>query len=179
MEMVAVVLPTGIPTGEIVSRNDAHSKGLWHKTVHVWIRNRTGEILLQKRADTKESHPGLWDISCAGHVSAGDSSSDAAVRELSEELGLTVHPSDLKQLFSVSQQYSNFDYSYFDNELVDVYLCCVPVEKEQITPDEKEVSDVVFYPLIALKNKLLKEPEIFVPHQQEYELLFEELSLLP
>ncbi len=179
MEMVAVVSPTGIPTGEIISRNDAHSKGLWHKTVHVWIRNRAGELLLQKRADTKESHPGLWDISCAGHVSAGDSSSDAAVRELSEELGLTVHPSDLKQLFSLSQQYTDFNNSYFDNELVDVYLCSVPVENEQITPDVKEVSDAVFYPLTTLKNKLLEEPEVFVPHQKEYQLLFEMLSLLP
>ena len=179
MEMVAVASPTGISTGEIVSRNYAHSKGLWHKTVHIWIRNRAGEIVLQKRADTKESHPGLWDISCAGHVSAGDSSCGAALRELSEELGLSLHSSDLKKLFSVSQQYTDSNNSYFDNELADVYLCSVPVEKEQITPDEKEVSDVVFYPLIALKNKLLKEPEIFVPHQLEYELLFEELSLLP
>lgn len=177
MEMIAVVSPTGIPTGDIVSRNDAHSKGLWHKTVHVWIRNRAGEILLQKRADTKESHPGLWDISCAGHISADDSSVEAAVRELSEELGIVIKKSDLLKLFSIPQKYENRDNFYFDNEIVDVYLCSVPVERQQVTLDEKEVSDVVYYPPNVLKKKILEEYYLFVPHKEEYLRLFEELSL--
>ncbi|TXG75108.1 hypothetical protein ES332_1Z015100v1 [Gossypium tomentosum] len=56
-------------------RGDVHRNGDYHKAVHVWIfTESTQELLLQKRADCKDSWPGLWDISSAGHISAGDSS---------------------------------------------------------------------------------------------------------
>lgn len=58
-----------------MARNDVHRDGNYHRAVHVWIHaERTQELLLQKRADCKESWPGQWDISSAGHISAGDSS---------------------------------------------------------------------------------------------------------
>lgn len=41
----------------------------------MWIfAESTQELLLQRRADCKDSWPGLWDISSAGHIAAGDSS---------------------------------------------------------------------------------------------------------
>jgi hypothetical protein len=43
--------------------------------VHVWLFvESTQELLVQKRADRKDSWPGLWDISSAGHITAGDTS---------------------------------------------------------------------------------------------------------
>ncbi|RWW44042.1 hypothetical protein BHE74_00050230, partial [Ensete ventricosum] len=52
-----------------------HRDGDYHRAVHVWIYSEsTQELLLQKRADCKDSWPGQWDISSAGHISAGDSS---------------------------------------------------------------------------------------------------------
>ncbi|KAK8292724.1 hypothetical protein V6Z11_D06G138400 [Gossypium hirsutum] len=57
------------------SSGDVHRDGDYHKAVHVWIFvESTQELLLQKCADCKDSWPGLWDISSAGHISAGDSS---------------------------------------------------------------------------------------------------------
>jgi isopentenyl-diphosphate Delta-isomerase len=70
MEMIDILDESGKETGEIESREIVHSKGLWHKTVHVWILNHKGEFLFQKRSMKKETHPGLWDISCAGHVAS-------------------------------------------------------------------------------------------------------------
>ena len=173
MEMIAVLTASGMATGRIVSRNEVHSKGLWHNTVHVWLRNRAGEILLQKRSATKESHPGLWDISCAGHVGAGDSSSEAAVRELREELGIVVEQGVLKKVFSCSQRYENNDNSYYDNEIVDVFLCGTPVEMEQLSPDPVEVSEVAFFTVSSLKNNIIEENDRFVSHNEEYQRLFE------
>ena len=46
MEKVNVLTAEGRPTGEIVLRSTAHSKGLWHGSVHIWIRNQEGELLL-------------------------------------------------------------------------------------------------------------------------------------
>jgi len=56
-------------------RSEVHRDGDYHRAVHVWIYSEsTGELLLQRRADCKDSWPGKWDISSAGHISAGDSS---------------------------------------------------------------------------------------------------------
>ncbi|MGV7468041.1 NUDIX domain-containing protein, partial [Mycobacterium kansasii] len=63
-----------------------HRDGDYHRAVHVWIYcESTNELLLQKRSDCKDSWPGQWDISSAGHISAGDSSLITARRELHEE----------------------------------------------------------------------------------------------
>ena len=56
-------------------RGEVHRDGDYHRAVHVWIyAESTQELLLQRRADCKDSYPGQWDISSAGHISAGDSS---------------------------------------------------------------------------------------------------------
>jgi len=45
--------------------------GDWHRAVHVWIyAQSTHRLLIQKRAECKESWPNLWDISAAGHGAA-------------------------------------------------------------------------------------------------------------
>ncbi len=52
-----------------------HADGDYHSALHLWIYiESTGELLLWKWADSKDSWPGLWDISSAGHISAGDTS---------------------------------------------------------------------------------------------------------
>lgn len=56
-------------------RGAVHRDGDYHRAIHVWIyAESTQELLLQQRADCKDSWPSLWDISSAGHISAGDSS---------------------------------------------------------------------------------------------------------
>ena len=65
----------GVPTGETISRDDAHTDGILHRTAHVWVIRKTDrgyDILLQKRSEEKDSFPGLYDTSSAGHIPAGD-----------------------------------------------------------------------------------------------------------
>nr|KJB34118.1 hypothetical protein B456_006G048700 [Gossypium raimondii] len=89
VEYLDVLTKTGKKIDVSKPRGDVHRDGDYHKTVHVWIfAESTQELLLQKRADCKDSWPGLWDISSAGHISAGDSSLITAQRELQEELGV-------------------------------------------------------------------------------------------
>ena len=86
MELIDIVRPDGMPAGVVKPREQVHRDGEWHRTVHVWVINGAGELLLQKRADEKASYPGMWDVSCAGHIRAGDTSLKTAVTELAEEL---------------------------------------------------------------------------------------------
>lgn len=93
MELLEVLGEDGAPTGVVRERSLIHRDGDLHGTCHVWVarKGKEGrwEVLLQKRSSGKDSYPGCWDISAAGHVRAGDGYLDSAVRELSEELGIS------------------------------------------------------------------------------------------
>lgn len=69
-------------------RREVHARGLWHRAVHVFVFGSDGRLFLQKRSMKKDMAPGLWDVSCSGHVDSGEAYEVAAVRELGEELGL-------------------------------------------------------------------------------------------
>ena len=67
-----------------------HDPALIHRTVGVVLFNENGQLLLQKRSMSKDMDPGLWSISCAGHVAKGQTDEEAVHRELQEELGVDV-----------------------------------------------------------------------------------------
>jgi 16S rRNA (adenine1518-N6/adenine1519-N6)-dimethyltransferase len=70
------------------SRDLVHVNNLRHRAIHVLIFNQRGEVFLQKRSIWKDTHPGKWDSSTAGHVDAGESYEESARRELREEIGI-------------------------------------------------------------------------------------------
>jgi isopentenyl-diphosphate delta-isomerase len=72
----------------IAGKTEVHSKGLLHRAVSVFIFNSSGEILLQKRAQTKYHSAGLWSNTCCGHPLPGESAVDAALRRLNDEMGI-------------------------------------------------------------------------------------------
>jgi isopentenyldiphosphate isomerase len=79
------------PLGQ-ASRHEVHAQGLWHQTFHCWILSECEAkpaLIFQKRHLDKDTYPGRLDISCAGHLQAGESIQQGS-RELEEELGLSV-----------------------------------------------------------------------------------------
>ncbi len=83
---------------DTLTRAEIHRRGLRHRACHILVYNSAGELFLQQRAWHKDSDPGLWDSSCAGHVDAGEDYAACAVRELQEELGIVLEE-PLKPLF--------------------------------------------------------------------------------
>jgi isopentenyl-diphosphate delta-isomerase type 1 len=96
-------------SGQVIGqelRSKCHSDpNLRHRAVHVFVRNRKGEIFLQKRSLAKKIQPGKWDTSVGGHLAVGESYEEAAARELEEELGVR-----LQELGSVSELRKRHDY---------------------------------------------------------------------
>ena len=95
MEIFDIVDDNGNPTGQTIERSLAHANGVRHRTVHIWIAREVmgkWQVLLQKRALTKDSFPGRYDTSSAGHIQAGDEPLESAMRELKEELGIAAKP---------------------------------------------------------------------------------------
>lgn len=88
-ECFDVLNSEGVKTGEIVPRKQVHSLGFWHRAVHIWLFDLDSRrVLVQQRANCKDSNAGLFDVSCAGHLCSGENSNAAALSELHEELGL-------------------------------------------------------------------------------------------
>ena len=100
-ELLDILDQNGSPTGESKKREDVHQLGLWHRTVHLWILNSKGQLLLQQRSKTKDTNPNLWDISVAGHIEKGQTPIQAVLREAEEEIGLVCEESEIEFLFSV------------------------------------------------------------------------------
>ena len=176
-ELLDVLDSSDQPTAEIQPRNLVHKLGLRHQAAHVWIINSRDELLIQRRAPTKKSHPNLWDISVAGHVSAGDTPLTAALREITEEIGIIPKPADLKYLFTVTQQETLNQGTYLNREFQHVYLVHLDLDLSRLKLQTSEVSQVKYIPVDELKQLVNSGDPSFVPHPQEYAQLF--TALIP
>ncbi|KAI4355865.1 hypothetical protein L6164_004596 [Bauhinia variegata] len=162
-----VLTKTGQKTGKSKPRGDVHRDGDYHRAVHVWIfAESTQELLLQRRADSKDSWPGLWDISSAGHISAGDSSLITARRELQEELGISLSNDAFEFMFVFLQECVINDGTFINNEYNDVYLVTTldPIPLEAFTLQETEVSAVKYISYEEYKSVLANGDSNYVPY---------------
>lgn len=132
-------------------RAEVHRLGLMHRAVHVLVFNTKGQIFLQKRSMTKDRQPGVWDSSSAGHVDSGEDYDACAVREVREEIGLTLNTPP-RRLFKLSAGPET------DQEHVWVYRC----ESEgPFTLDPKEVDRGDWFTSAEVSDWIRRKPEDF------------------
>jgi len=106
-------------------RSAVHAKGYWHRTFHCWLVRREEDRLyvrFQQRAAGKDTYPGCYDITVAGHLSAGESVRDAA-REIEEEVGIAASFDELEDLhtFRAVSEGSAGGIRFVDREFSHVY----------------------------------------------------------
>jgi isopentenyl-diphosphate delta-isomerase len=65
-----------------------HSETKLHLAFSIFLFNSRGELLLQQRALSKKTWPGVWSNSCCGHVMLHEVTHAAAKRRLRFELGI-------------------------------------------------------------------------------------------
>jgi isopentenyldiphosphate isomerase len=134
-------------------RSEVHARGLLHRAVHILVFNKGGGIFLQKRSMKKDRQPGVWDSSTSGHVDSGEDYDTSAVRELGEEIGLTVaHPP--QRLFKIDACEET------DQEFVWVYRC----ESEgPFTLHPDEIDDGAWFTPEEISDWIKKRPQDFAP----------------
>lgn len=86
-EMVEEVDPAGNVV-RLVSRATMRAESLWHRSVFIAVVSNDGQLLVHKRAETKDVWPGSWDVCVGGVLAPGEDAESGALRELREELGL-------------------------------------------------------------------------------------------
>jgi isopentenyldiphosphate isomerase len=165
-EQIDILTPEGKPTGKTALKSEAHKNGWFHATVHIWLFTSDEKILLQKRALTKKVFPGLWDISVAGHIGAGESIISSAKREVFEEIGLQLTDNDLIKIGIRKHQISHKN-GIQDNEFHHVFIAELKIPLSELSIQEEEVDDIKLFNLSTLKNtKNLKN--ILLPRFHEY-----------
>lgn len=124
-------------------RNEVHKNGYWHQTFQTWIifKEKDREyILFQKRHKSKQTYPGFFDITAAGHLSAGEKVKDG-IREIKEEIGINV---DFKKLISIGiDKHILEETNFIDKEFCNVFLYECNISLNQYTLQSDEVSAIV------------------------------------
>lgn len=126
----------------VATRADIHEKGYWHETFHYWLMEKDlgiYYIFLQLRSPKKKDYPNLLDITAAGHLLANETVEDG-IREVKEEIGLTVHMEELMSLGIL--KYSVKMEPLLDNELAHVFLHRKNVPLDSFVLQEEEVAGV-------------------------------------
>ncbi len=167
MEMFDIIDENGEKTGVIKERGVVHREGALHGTAHIWITRKNEksgyDILLQKRSSCKDSYPGCYDISSAGHICAGDEPLESALRELEEELGIKANPEELQE-FGV--QWKRFEGEFYGKPFKDyqkstLYLYQEPIASEELKLQESEIESVMW---IDYEEALQAIRENTIPH---------------
>ena len=180
MELLDIIEEDGSKTGIVRERNVAHRYGSMHATVHMWVMRRKEknaadaagksssygisandpagewEVLLQKRSANKDSNPGCYDISSAGHISAGNEPLPSAVREIGEELGIRAVPEDFLYVGTRIKKSNKEFYGkpFIDNQLSYIYIYKGSVDTDLITLQEEEVESVEWMALDEVIRRL-------------------------
>ncbi len=174
MELIDVLDENGNVTGQVKDKSQIYLDSDFHRTVHIWIINSKNEILVQKRNPKKGTYPGLWAISVAGHVRSGETSVDAALREIKEEIGQKLTPQDLKLLFTLKREVT-FP-KYFIRAIDDVYLVKLDIDVENTKLQFSELTDIKYVYYEYLERIFKNKDKEYVPYEKEHELLFKYLK---
>lgn len=172
-ELIDVLDENGVKTGEVLTREEVHQRGLWHRSIVVAIINEKNEVLLQQRSNNKEKNAGMWDISVAGHISNGQDSISAAAREINEEisisLGYKVDIKSFRYMFSYRTE-QKFSKDFIERQFYDFFI----LRKEEIAikdiiMQETEVQAVKFVDVNELLR--MREQKIIVERKPVYDEL--------
>ena len=138
-------------------------QGTYHMVVHVCIFNQKGEMLIQQRQPFKEGWPNLWDVTMGGSALAGETSQQAAMREVKEELGLDIDLTNCRPSLT----------NHFEQGFDDIYLIHQEVDLSKLQLQYEEVQDVKWASQQEILE-LIREGQ-FIPYYESLINLFFEM----
>ena len=118
-----------MPREEFV-KNMRMADGEYYLAVYVCVINSEGKMLVQQRQPWKIGWPGFWDITAGGAAASGETSREAAERELFEEMGIRADFSDARPHLTV----------YGENAFHDFYLLRRDVDADGLNVPNDEVA---------------------------------------
>lgn len=130
----------------------AHRDGALHRAFSIVIWDRSGRMLLQKRAPGKYHSPNLWTNTCCGHPRPDEDVADAASRRLIEEMGFACALTPIGTI----RYRAAFDNGLIEHEIVHVYR---GLYEGAVEPDPDETTDYMWRKLDDVRRDVNAAPE--------------------
>ena len=146
MEILDIYDKNRVKTGETHERWRKQPIGDYHLVVFIAVFNSTGQMLVQQRQPFKQGWSGFWDITAGGAAISGDTSQQAASRELYEEVGITVDFSEATPHFTINTE----------RTFCDFYLHQMDIDIDSLQLGEDEVAQVKW----VKRRRTLKYDEV-------------------
>lgn len=154
-ELMDILDCNGHPTGETHVRGSGSNHHGYVGAVVVCVINSQGKMLIQQRVNTK-GWGGLWDVTCGGAMTHGETPQIAAMREVKEEMGLEIDLTDVRP--SLITTFSNgFSFTFIVNK--DVDLADVVLQEEEVQDAKLATSDEI---------KAMLSEGTFVPYRPSW-----------
>ncbi|MGB5821545.1 MAG: NUDIX domain-containing protein [Saonia sp.] len=168
-ELIDILDANGNFLGKTAMKSEVHRKGFFHSTVHIWLYTRSGKVLIQQRGKDKSTFPLIWDVSVAGHVGAGEEIELSAIREVKEEIGLTIVKGDLRKI-GVFKSIHKHNKDLIDREFHHTFLCELKIPLEKLKKQESEVAALDLIPLLKFSEETwgMAHLKKYVPHGIAY-----------
>ena len=143
----------GHSTGELMTKNQVHEQEILHSTVNVWILNSKREVLLQLRGKNMELNPDTWDVAIGTHVRPAEDPTDAALRCLQTELGVTVTKDQIKHLFNIQSAHP-VEGGKIHRTLGHVFLLKRDLDINDFEFDPEKIAMLAWRPLLAVMGEV-------------------------
>lgn len=138
-------------------RSLVHQKGLFHRSVNIFVFNSEGELFLQQRSADKIVCPLAWDLSVAEHLKPGESYREGAKRGLKEELNID---GDVEAVRGVHILKNKYEGGIKDFEFVDTFKI---IWDGKIEIDKKELAQGRFFKISEIKEMIKENKNNFTP----------------
>ncbi|WP_026886508.1 NUDIX hydrolase [Clostridium beijerinckii] len=161
MELRDIYNSKGYKTGLKKERSENLEDGEYYLATEVWIINSDSQILIQQRSSTKDILPNMWGLT-TGCMVSGEDTSEGALREVKEEIGLSLEKDELNFIRRIFRQ----------NSIWDIYFVYKDIELSKLILQNEEVSNVKLVSIEGFNNMLLSG-ELF-----EYPEIYDILSLI-
>ncbi len=155
MELWDILDERGYKTGKTIERGQPLGADEFNLVVHIWIANHKNEFLISRRAPDKEPDSNMWE-STRGCAIMGDDSISAAIREVKEELGITLLSENGKFLKRYKSTYSQ--------SIVDVWFFRQEIDISTVVFQPEETIDAMWATKDTI-NKMIDDGE-FIPKER-------------
>jgi 8-oxo-dGTP diphosphatase len=172
-EYLDIVDENGNPTGKKELRSVVHEKGLWHWVAVIYFyrvtENKNIELLIHLRSKFKDQQPNKWAPRFGGHIEAGKSAKETAIKEVREEIGIIISPNKL------IPGIKNFYNSINNREIGQAYYYEFNENIDKLSFNDDEVQEVKWMDIDEIIDSMKKNPEIWASNYMSLQKMKQDL----
>lgn len=137
-----------------------HDGEMMHRGVHLFIerpasKNISAGFVMQLKNKTTENGE-TWSSAVSGHVLAGETYRNAAIREAKEELGISIDPSELAEVLKLkASKYTGFEFVTLFSYILG--------STDRLDPNPDELDGIAIHKISDIEKRIVDKPVIFSP----------------